>query len=651
MSRRSRRHLGRALAAVFGPAWFVAPAAAWMLAAPAGFAAVARNPMEVLADGSASDRARQAAADDLILRADESIVRDAMTRELARPIAGSGGGRYILSAISRSADPSARLFPILTQRVQVSAPDELPTLLDALASFRSRDAARLILLHCEDRGNEGVAPAAFAALRRLTGRDDLPSDPARWEAWMRDVDQWSEVQWRGELAAAHALRARRLEAEHRELGIRLVDSLRRLHLATPAPDRPALLASMMTDSVPAVRDTGLELAAREVAASGSLGPAVGEAALQLLGSPEAAVRASAATLVRQLDPEGAAPLISEALAREQDPVAAVAMLAAAARWPSQSDTAPALAWLRAGSTAAAPAADLVWSLYRAGELNPDAQSDALSLVRAWPDSQLTPAACRVLSTLGEDSDRRRLVPLLGSSSAALRQAAAESLLWEAEYLPAIIAAARRDVDLFDVAGRALLVHEPTAPGLNLLLQLPRPAPETAQTAILRLARGLPANELWTVISSLRDPVLRRLLLESLTMEERQMSERLDPVRLGALGKGVLAIAELELTASRPDAALRRLEASPFFGENAAAGPEGFDDLRCACLVALNRPELATQTPGSAAAWLRGVTIAQREPFAGSLIAVMEQKFADTLSESELQDLAALKTRLAAKPPE
>src|SRR6185295_2164702 len=175
----------------------------------------------------------------------------------------------------------------------------------ALGSFRTRDAARLLGRYIGEDQPKTVSAAAMSALARLTARDDLGQDRPAWAAWLREIDGMSESQWRLQLIAALAARNDRLAAQRHDAIAQLTDSLRKLHLATKAEDRPAMLASMLEDGIPAVRDLGFELVARELSATGHLDGPVGIAALKLLKHSDAAVRSSAAVLVRQLAPPDA----------------------------------------------------------------------------------------------------------------------------------------------------------------------------------------------------------------------------------------------------------------------------------------------------------------------------------------------------------
>ncbi|MFZ2874079.1 MAG: hypothetical protein WAZ94_06310, partial [Phycisphaerales bacterium] len=265
--------------------------------APARDAAI-----EALRDVTLSDARRLKAARELVRRAEEPVVREVLGAELAKPLAGTGAGAMILRAVGEMPDAPLRLFPLLAQRLAEAPVDELPRLMQAVSSFHTRDAARLLVLHASPREAPEVSVAAFDGLVRLSGRADIPAEHGAWSAWLAECDQYSESQWRLSLAAAMARRADQLAAERQGAVTRLIDSYRRLHLATAPEQRSPLIAEFLGAETPEVRDLGFELAGRELTAGSTLGPAVAAAALSLTSAPSPRVRAQAATLLWQMAP-------------------------------------------------------------------------------------------------------------------------------------------------------------------------------------------------------------------------------------------------------------------------------------------------------------------------------------------------------------
>ena len=600
-----------------------------------------------LADATASDAERQRAAETLVALAALPAARDAVAQSLVEPLAGTGGGVYALRAIARCVGPSPRLYPLLERRLARAEANERPRLLASIASFRTRDAARLLIRSADDAQDEGddsTRRAAFAALARIAARDDLVDDDAAWAAWLERADALSESQWRLILLDATARRADTLQSDRQRTVTRLAETFRKLHLATPADGRSALLAAMLDDDIPEVRDLGFELVGRELSVTGTLRGPVGDASLRLLTSADPLVRSSAAVLVRQLGPDGAGAAVAAALARETDPRAASDLLLAAVRWPEAALTAPAVSWLESGGPAASAAAEACWSLYRAGELGIEGIDRALAAIRAIPVDRLNPAACSLLAMEGLDADRARLAPLLTSDSPALRTAAAESLVWHPEYKGDILAAATQDPDLFDVATRAVLVGTPTAEGFRAVRALPQPSPDVWRAGLLRLARALPAPDLWSVAQEEPDPALRSALLGRLTMDERVMSERSDPAQLAAIAAGVVALASLQLERREAAAALSTLDAAPFASE--AGDAAAVASLRAAALVGLGRLDLAAPLDAPAAAWVHGLDLARDAPYAAEVVEEIERRFGDALTADQRAVLTRTRDELA-----
>jgi hypothetical protein len=607
----------------------------------------AQAALGVLRDGSAAPAHRQDAARTLIDLCDLPQVRSGLSEILSAPLTGTGGGNPFLSAVARVPDAPARLFPMMAQRLAVASPGESVAIIEALGSFRSREAAHLLGRYIGPDQPPPVAAAALASLARLSARDDLGVDRDAWGAWLREVEAMSEPQWRLRLIAALAARNDRLAAERRDAVSQLTDSLRRLHLATKPEDRPALLASLLEDAIPQVRDLGFELVARELSATGHLDGPVGMAALKLLSHPDPAVRSNAAVLVRQLAPAGADKAVAAALSAENDASAASDLLLAAARWPTPAAVAPVLRWIQSETPAADAATEAAWCLLRAGDLDAEASRRVLAAVRRVPTDSMFPAGVSLLAALGEDEDRERLVPLLSSQSASLRQAAGEALIWYPRHRAAILAAAASDPDLFDIASRAVVVNDPTAHGLRSLLALPQPSPELARAAIMRVANRVPAADLRMVIGEVTDPTLKRDLLSNLLSPERLMSERDNPPMMAAIAAGACDLAELELVQARPEAALAALDAVANQGGAAESGRA--TELRCTADLALGRVEYAERLNAGAESWLRGLEMA-RGAAAAKVLGALEAKFTD-LESAQKARLEAVRARIKAETPE
>jgi hypothetical protein len=425
----------------------------------------------------------------------------------------------------------------------------------------------------------------------------------------------------------------------------LVETLRKLHLATNPEGRPALMANLLLNDTPEVRKLGFELVGRELSVSGRIDGPVGAASITLLGHADPKVRSSAAVIVRQLAPEGAETAVAAALERETDPAAASDLLLAAARWPSSAIVGPVIRWIGYGDGPSDAAMEAAWFLFRAGELQGESAGIVLSTARNTAAERLNAAAISLLAVLGTDEDRARLVPLLQSSSGSVRQATGEALLWYPAFTGALMDAASADPDLFDIACRAVLVGEPDEASVRRLLDLPRPSAEVAVPSLLRTANGLSGQELLDISRSVNDTSLRRGLLTLLVSPLRVMSERADLVMLRAISEGVLDLTELELSERQPEAALAVLDNADF--SDGVLDADRIAAPRCTALVALGHIDLAVATQAPCAAWLRGLEMAKNSEAAGRIVEAMEGRFASSMSGQEAAMFAVLKKEIAA----
>ena len=628
-----------------------------------------------LMDATLTDRARQGAADELVKRAEEDGVRAMLARALAGPLAGTGGGIYVLRGVATSPDVSLRLFSMLSQRLSAAPMEERPRVYEALGSFRTRDAARLLVAAVEGAEAEQWAEAraaAFGALERLSSREDLARDAAAWRDWLARSEALTESEWRFALLGDLSKRSMAVERERDLVLTRLVEALRKQHLLMAQGERSVLIAALLGDEQARVRALGFELASRELAAGNTPGPEVVEAARRLLGGRLASVRASAADLLRAIAPEDGGPTIHEALARETDPVVAAALLRAASRWPS-SETAPAvMRWIEAGPPASDAAFEAAWQLSRVAQLTSDDGARVLARLRALDAASLTPAGCTLLASLGDDEDRDALMPLLRGGAPAVRLAIAEALVFDPVRSDAVLAAATMDDALFDAAIRTALANDPTATDFAMARALPAPTSEVRVAGLLRLARGLSSMELLTALQAEGiEPAMRSQLLTLLVGQDRVLSEMASPDGRRAIGRGVFLLASAQVERGELEAAAATIESSPF-----AARPvevEGLEELRIAVLAGLGRFELidgdnaaivlldeasangmegppepvvvpiepvepevprAPSPPGIVEAWVRGAELGSARPTARAVLSRVRAQFGTQLTDGQ-----------------
>lgn len=601
----------------------------------------ARTPWDRLCDATLTDADRlHAAAEVLAL---SPLPLDKIGTELRFPFAGKSGSIYLARAIEHSSEPPSTLFELVRARFDIASRDELPTLLAAIGSFGSRDAARVALRYLQEEGP--MSTAAQAALARATGRDDLASDRRAWTTWLDEVRGMSDAEWSAELARRRGSQLQRLAEHERAVVSRLLESLRKTHIDTPEADRPALLTSYIKDTIPEIRELGFTLINRELGAGATLGPEVGSAALELLFHPDVRTRAAAALLVNQLSPPGAEDRVLAALERETEPLAAGALLDAASRWASPRLTTLVLTWLTTTEDPSWKAAtNALWALTRAGALLPSQQSEALLLLRNASDEELSSSACRVLGTLGNDADRARLARLLDGDSPTRRLAAAAALAPYAEHCDAIVTAAGLDEELFSTAARATRLHRPTRAGYEALRAVAPSNLDVRREGLLFAAGGLSAIDLYALASDSIQRDERTDLLEELTSESRMMSERMVPENLDAMLHGTIDLAHLRLEADRGESALVLLDQFVTFANDPVK--QEFSNLQVAALLLMDRLELAEVLDTPCTAWLLGLRLCVNKPHAATIATAIETRFGESLAPAQRDELNELKLQIA-----
>jgi hypothetical protein len=493
-----------------------------------------------------------------------------------------------------------------------------------------------------------VRDAAFRALARLSGRDDLGRDRGLWLVWWKEAESLTEGEWRRRLADVHARRADLAAADRDALVDRLTRTLSRLYLQAPAEERGDLLASMLSDPVSRVRDLGFELAGRELASAGRLSPAVGAAALALLQAPDPATRASAAVLVRRLATDEARDPITQALLRETDDVAAEALARAALRWPDGRLADAALQWASRPGPAREEAMDLVEALARVGVLGIARTERTLSLVRSLDDASMNPAACAFLARFGTDADIERLVPLLRSQDPALRLAAARALMQNDDSLPAILEATLEHRELAQTAADAAIIWRADATSYRLLAPLLwGGSQQEPDPALLRLARSLPSQDLRQVAQE-SPRAQKMLLLEVLTEPERVVADRGFADRAATIAEGGATLSEMVLEGGDPAEALALLERLRTV--EAHAEPARLAALRTSAYLALGRLDAAAELNAPLAAWMRGLSLSSGKPHARDLAREIARRFESELTDENRRVLAQLELQNE-QPPE
>jgi hypothetical protein len=626
-----------AWSALGAAALWALPAAGAAHAQPAA-RAVAAPPADgagALWDRGADAWTRKSAAAALLRSGDAASIR-ALLEGLADE-SGAGVREAVLAAVSEAWSPPARLFrpivALLGSPRQVDAAAVMP----AIAAYRTREAAGVLVAALSSKSVAGARGAAAAALWGMTGRDDLGSDYTAWSRWLAQVHGAGALAWRDALAEGVWRRAGRLEAESRATAGKLVPGYRQLYLALPAEpgtERARLLARIVADPTPELRDLGLDIVSRELSAGKSLDGSVGEAVLGLLRAGDPSVRERAAVLVMQLAPAGVGERVAAALGSETSAGAAAALMRAAARWPRPENVGPAIGWLERAAETREHACTLLLACEERWTLGDDASMRVLAALRSTELKDLSADGARLLALLGSDEDRTRLADLLTSGSPSQRIATAEALARYPEHSAAILSAAAKDPSLFESAVTAVLSGPVDAAAWEALATIPGPDEETRDAGLIAASAKMPMAELILAAERHEDsPELCELLLGRLAqmgVDARPRSGHPEP---SLLVSGLVRLARGRLAAKRPALAIAALDTLP------RPLPPGADQeliasVKTEALLWANQLELAEAEQAPVGAWLDGLERAVAEPHAPEILRRLQARFTSLTPEEQ-----------------
>ena len=578
---------------------------------------------------------RLEAAQALLGRPGEDSVQEiARLLQVDAPDADSGA-RVVLRALERVSVAPGELWAPLSVLAGSADPTLRAQVARAAGSFRTREAAAMLVELAERDPEPPVRGAARESLRRLTGRD-LPDEPGVWDAWIRRQGGVDGIGWLRGLIEGLAQRADRLSSRLDRAESQLVASYRRLHLALPPGERSALLASMLRDPIPRVRQLGFDLVDRELASASELGDDVGKAAIELLDAPEAGVRRQAALLVTRLAPSGSDRAIASRLGVETDAHVAEALLRGVARWPAPGLETPVARWASEPGPARRRAFNAAWSLLRAGLFQSEsARASLRRALREPPPSELGPAALRLLVALGDEEDRQRVRSLLASEDQVVRQRAAEALTQDPGSVEALVHAAESDERLYDLAAQSLMTHRADAQGLQALLALKAPTPEQGALATQAMSERLELDQLAEACASISDAALRERLLA------RALGAPASPAR----ARGVVALAGALVDLGRGEKAIEALD-SIKRGDDQHPPAPGEVDTRAAALLSLGRVEQASALDATPEAWLWGLERSIGLAHARSVLDALEARYNGALTDEQSKRLDLLRSTLA-----
>jgi hypothetical protein len=466
-----------------------------------------------------------------------------------------------------------------------------------------------------------------------------------------------DLDWMREQAAGQADRADALSRQLALATSRIVDVLRRTYIDAPSADeRAKLLTSWLAEDLPEVRRLAVELINRELANARQIDPKVAGLTLALLTDPLPDLRARGADLAFSLGPDGAGDAVAKALLSETDPLVAAALMRAGTRWPSAMTADVVLEWAELdpdagtrGSPTAVRAArraalDAAAALSGSEMLSPAGASRVLAVLRTMTDPDLAAGGCALLTRLGSDEDRARVVTML--QAAPLKSFAADGLAADARGLPALLTAGSLDSTLFPIAARAITRWAPSSESFAQLAALPAPTPEALRDGLMQLAAALDSDDLLAAARSSSDLPLREALLSRLATAPTgrrlgwtSSATGADP----ALAAGLLLLAQTRLDLGQPSGAIAALEAL-------SAAPNSVDpavraSMLTIALLWLNRVDEATSCGSGPDAWIEGLKRAATQPHARDILTAIRARFAGSMTSEQLAHLSELEAKL------
>ncbi|MEQ8850232.1 MAG: hypothetical protein RIB32_00455 [Phycisphaerales bacterium] len=588
-----------------------------------------------VSDPAADRGERAAAAAQLIGACPAPAALTAVDRLVLADPADPTTRQLLLEAMLIVHRPDATLWPMVRDLAMRQDDAMRPFAIQACSVFRTRPAARLLvgLLNSEHQD------AAARALVALSGRDDLGTDPTRWRAWLRRIEDLPESSWTQELISALGGQTARAQARAEELRASLVETSRHLYRATPTEERSSLLARFLGDQHAATRALGYELATREISAGTPLGAEVSAAAMALLDHTSARARAQGAALLTRLAPEGAGERVTRALVGETDPIAAAPLLRAVARWPSRQALPVTLVWLESEGAADA-ASEVFWAAREQGLLDDEQMRErVLARLRERGPTWWQAAGLRLLVALGDETDIHAVAGLLDDPDR--QRAAADALTLRPEGVPILLTAVQLDPALFSHASRAVRLHAPTSLNLRVLVGAAPAEQPQRLPQLLEVGRAMTTAELVSACEALpeSDP-LRESLLVLLADPEWPND---DP---GARNRGLVLLAELRVQSGRAEPALSVLPARNAFVPDSDLARR-IDRVQLRANLLLGRLDDARAIDAPVSAWLGAIGAVNSPAVVLAAIDHIEASFGPVLTTQERETIVNLRDRARA----
>jgi len=299
----------------------------------------------------------------------------------------------------------------------------------ALGRFREKSVAGTLIELTELDQPPAVQEAAFAALATLTGIDSFGADRQAWNRWYREARRLSDAKWHRHLVENFTRRAASGHAKRQQLEDRLLESQRALYRTTSAQDRPAVLAYMLADPLPPIRQLGMDLIQQRLVEGQAFDEPLRQALRARLEDPVPEIRQRAALRLRDLADKPAADIVAQRLSSGAEQVAGVlrANLLLMATLPRAGAADAALNML-ARPELRAEAAGALASMHEADLLSRRQSEKARKELRRVMGEQATPAPAEIilLAAVGDEDDWNRVARWVDHPDPAIKEAAAKA---------------------------------------------------------------------------------------------------------------------------------------------------------------------------------------------------------------------------------
>ncbi len=553
-----------------------------------------------------------------MLRGDEPAVRLPAARALLTYKNHSVIGRLMAMTLDGETDGEIRLV-----------------LIETLGSLLDKEVVDT-LVQLMDDPDSVIRDASAEALARLTNIRAFGADPVQWKTWWARNKDKDRSQWMSDLADSLARSKLELEAENQQLRDRLGEALLDYYKALPQADRPGAVIKLLTDPMPAVRLSAVDLAHPTLLENSIADEAQREElarlVLSLLGDEDARVREASSLLAASMGDERAGPALLARLAVEDNPQALRAVLTALGQRRDPGALDAALTAVASDSDALAAAA--TWALGRIAERHPlDVEQTGLAVVALLQryrrvetvgnGVELREALLTTMGVVGEADLADTIHRALQDSNAAVRLAAVHAL---SKVVPT--GAAELLTPLVDDTDRGV-----------------------RRAAILALGAAGGPDQLEAILRRTREDV-------EPDADVRQQAWEAAMSILAAADTDVLRAALVEL-ADRPDAAGQRIRVMQMLVAATSSPEDG--DLPAlqhrlgAALVAANRPAEAAAMLGEAYYTLTGADHPQAQEiwsdWIAALLAAGDPSVAKAMDETDSSEafdaaLAGLGERLS-----